>query len=66
MKTLIKHIALFAAILTISSFAAEKVYMAPVGTTNIHSDYGIAAMKLMKTYIEDDGRYHRKTGNCQE
>ncbi|WP_144063764.1 hypothetical protein [Fibrobacter sp. UWR2] len=66
MKTLIKHIALFAAILTISSFAAEKVYMAPVGTTNIHSDYGIAAMKLMKTYIEDDGRFILIEGSAQD
>ena len=42
---------------SVATFAAEKVYMAPVGTTNIHSDYGIAAQKLMKTYIEDDGRF---------
>ena len=66
MKTLIKRIALLAAIFTISSFAAEKVYMAPIGTTNIHSDYGIAAMKLMKTYIEDDGRFILIEGSAQD
>lgn len=66
MKTLIKHIAILAAIFTISSFAAEKVYMAPIGTTNIHSDYGIAAMKLMKTYIEDDGRFILVEGSAQD
>ena len=66
MKTLIKRIALLAAIFTISSFAAEKVYMAPIGTTNIHSDYGIAAMKLMKTYIEDDGRFILVEGSAKD
>lgn len=66
MKTLIKRIAILAAIFTISSFAAEKVYMAPIGTTNIHSDYGVAAMKLMKTYIEDDGRFILIEGSAQD
>ena len=66
MKSLIKHIAILAAIFTVSSFAAEKVYMAPIGTTNIHSDYGIAAMKLMKTYIEDDGRFILIEGSDQD
>ena len=57
MKQLIRTIIAFATIFSVSTFAAEKVYMPPVGTTNIHSDYGIAAQKLMKTYIEDDGRF---------
>ena len=57
MKHFIQKLSIFATALAVCAFAAEKVYMAPVGTTNIHSDYGVAAQKLMKTYIEDDGRF---------
>lgn len=57
MKSFIKQIMTATAVLAMSAFATETVYMPPVGTTNIHSDYGVAAQKLMKTYIEDDGRY---------
>ena len=57
MKHFIQKLFLVTTVLAMSAFAAEKVYMPPVGTTNIHSDYGVAAQKLMKTYIEDDGRF---------
>lgn len=57
MKNLVSSILAIATLFAISAFAAEKVYMPPVGTTNIHADYGVAAQKLMKTYIEDDGRF---------
>ena len=57
MNTITKTILAVVTAFSVATFAAEKVYMAPVGTTNIHSDYGIAAQKLMKTYIEDDGRF---------
>jgi len=57
MISFFKKLTTISAVLALSAFAAEKVYMPPVGTTNIHSDYGIAAQKLMKTYIEDDGRF---------
>lgn len=57
MNTIAKTFLAIATFFSAFTFAAEKIYMAPVGTTNIHSDYGIAAQKLMKTYIEDDGRF---------
>lgn len=66
MKAFIRTLVAMAALLTVSAFAAEKVYMPPVGTTNIHSDYGIAAQKLMKTYSEDDGRFVLILGSASD
>lgn len=43
--------------LAFTLWAAEKVYLAPVGLTGMHGDYAIASAKLMKAYIEDDGRF---------
>ena len=37
MKEFIRNLFVFAAIFTVSAFAVDKVYMPPVGTTNIHS-----------------------------
>ncbi|WP_290738665.1 outer membrane protein [Fibrobacter sp. UBA3718] len=66
MKKFIRSILISAAIFAAYATAAEKVYMPPVGTTNIHSDYGIAAQKLMKTYIEDDGRFILIEGTVED
>ncbi|MBR4785188.1 MAG: hypothetical protein IK012_08045 [Fibrobacter sp.] len=66
MTAFIRTLVAIAAIFTVSTFAAEKVYMPPVGTTNIHNDYGIAAQKLMKTYIEDDGRFVLIVGTASD
>ncbi len=66
MNTITKTILAVVTAFSVATFAAEKVYMAPVGTTNIHSDYGIAAQKLMKTYIEDDGRFILVEGSAAD
>lgn len=66
MKEFIRNLFLFAAIFTVSAFAVDKVYMPPVGTTNIHSDYGLAAQKLVKIYIEDDGRFVLVEGSAAD
>lgn len=66
MKHLIRNILIAATVLGASAIAAEKVYMPPVGTTNIHSDYGVAAQKLVKTYIEDDGRFILIEGTAED
>ena len=66
MKEFIRNLFVFAAIFTVSAFAVDKVYMPPVGTTNIHSDYGIAAQKLVKIYIEDDGRFVLVEGSAAD
>lgn len=52
--------------MAVSIFAAEKVYMAPVSLVGMHSDYGVIASKLMKAYIEDDGRYILVVGTEQD
>ena len=66
MKHFIRNILISAAAFASIAVAAEKVYMPPVGTTNIHSDYGVAAQKLMKTYIEDDGRFILVEGTAED
>ena len=58
---------LFAIIaLSVALFAAEKVYLAPVGLTGMHDDYAVASSKLMKAYIEDDGRFILVVGTAQD
>lgn len=52
--------------LTISVWAAEKVYLAPVGLTGMHEDYAVASSKLMKAYIEDDGRFLLVVGTAAD
>ena len=66
MKHFIRNILISAAVFASFAIGAEKVYMPPVGTTNIHSDYGIAAQKLVKTYIEDDGRFILVEGTAED
>ena len=51
--------------LAVALFAAEKVYLAPVGLTGMHDDYAVASSKLMKAYIEDDGRFILVVGTRQ-
>ena len=52
--------------LSVALFAAEKVYLAPVGLTGMHEDYAVASSKLMKAYIEDDGRYILVVGTAED
>lgn len=52
--------------LAVSLFAAEKVYLAPISLVGMHGDYGIVSSKLMKAYIEDDGRYVLVVGSAQD
>lgn len=52
--------------LSVALFAAEKVYLAPVGLTGMHDDYAVASSKLMKAYIEDDGRFILVVGSNQD
>lgn len=52
--------------LAVSLFAAEKVYLAPISLVGMHNDYGIVSSKLMKAYIEDDGRYVLVVGSDQD
>ena len=52
--------------LSVALFAAEKVYLAPVGLTGMHGDYAVASSKLMKAYIEDDGRFILVVGSSQD
>ena len=52
--------------LAVALFAAEKVYLAPVGLTGMHEDYAVASSKLMKAYIEDDGRYILVVGTAED
>ncbi len=47
-------------------FAAEKVYLAPISIVGMHSDYAVVSSKLMKAYIEDDGRYVLVVGTEQD
>ena len=53
-------------ILAVALFAAEKVYLAPVGLTGMHDDYAVASSKLMKAYIEDDGRFILVVGTTED
>jgi len=53
-------------VLAVALFAAEKVYLAPVGLTGMHGDYAVASSKLMKAYIEDDGRYILVVGSAED
>lgn len=53
-------------VLAVALFAAEKVYLAPVGLTGMHGDYAIASSKLMKAYVEDDGRYILVVGSAED
>lgn len=48
------------------TFAAEKVYLAPISLVGMHGDYALVSSKLMKAYIEDDGRYVLVVGNEQD
>ena len=52
--------------LAVSLFAAEKVYLAPISVVGMHNDYGIVASKLMKAYMEDDGRFILVVGTAQD
>ena len=52
--------------LSVALFAAEKVYLAPVGLTGMHDDYAVASSKLMKAYIEDDGRFILVVGTAED
>ncbi len=61
-----KKILLTVLVLAVALFAAEKVYLAPVGLTGMHEDYAVASSKLMKAYIEDDGRYILVVGTAED
>ena len=61
-----KKILLSVLVLAVALFAAEKVYLAPVGLTGMHGDYAVASSKLMKAYIEDDGRYILVVGSAED
>ena len=61
-----KKILLSVLILAVALFAAEKVYLAPVGLTGMHDDYAVASSKLMKAYIEDDGRFILVVGTAED
>ncbi len=56
-KTMFKIVMALSLMLTSALWAVDKVYLAPVGITGLHQDYSIASSKLMKAYIEDDGRF---------
>lgn len=61
-----KKILLSVLALAVTLFAAEKVYLAPVGLTGMHDDYAVASSKLMKAYIEDDGRFILVVGTTED
>ena len=61
-----KKILLSVLVLAVALFAAEKVYLAPVGLTGMHDDYAVASSKLMKAYIEDDGRFILVVGTAED
>lgn len=48
---------LFVAVVTMSVFASERVYMPLFELTNIHEDYQYATSKLFQRYADKDGRY---------
>lgn len=65
-EDLMKKVLIFIMVAAMALFAAEKVYLAPVGLTGMHEDYAVASSKLMKAYIEDDGRFILVVGTAED
>lgn len=57
---------LFAFLFSVCALAAEKVYLAPIRLEGIHEDYSLASAKLMKAYMEEDGRFTLVEGTAQD
>ena len=66
MEVYMKNVLIFIMAAALTLFAAEKVYLAPVGLTGMHEDYALASSKLMKAYIEDDGRFILVVGTAED
>lgn len=49
-----------------TSFAVEKVYLAPIGLVGLHPDYALASAKLMKAHMEIDGRFLLTTSSPED
>lgn len=62
----LKNITLALLTTAAAAFATEKVYLAPVSLTGLHAEYATITSKLMKTYMEDDGRFNLVVGTDED